>query len=85
MKRKLEVPPARETPRPAPGKTPPDVVAKITEAMKKVMANPEWRAQIEKIGARPVGNSPQEFATQVRAEQDRMKRVAKERNIQLTE
>lgn len=69
----------------APGKTPPDVVAKITEAMKKVMANPEWRAQIEKIGARPVGNSPQEFATQVRAEQDRMKRVAKERNIQLTE
>jgi tripartite-type tricarboxylate transporter receptor subunit TctC len=69
----------------APGKTPPDVVAKITDAMKKVMANPEWRAQIEKIGARPVGNSPQEFATQVRGEIDRMKRVAKERNIHLSE
>jgi tripartite-type tricarboxylate transporter receptor subunit TctC len=69
----------------APGKTPPDVVAKVTEAMKKVMANPEWRAQIEKIGARPVGNSPQEFTTQVRGEIDRMKRVAKERNIHLSE
>ena len=69
----------------APGKTPPDVVAKVTEAMKKVMANPEWRAQIEKIGARPVGNSPQEFTTQVRGEIDRMKRVAKERNITLSE
>ena len=69
----------------APGKTPPDVVAKVTEAMKKVVANPEWRAQIEKIGARPVGNSPQEFTTQVRGEIDRMKRVAKERNIHLSE
>ena len=69
----------------APGKTPPDVVAKLTDTMKKVMANPEWRAQIEKVGARPVGNSPQQFATQVRGEIDRMKRVAKERNITLSE
>jgi tripartite-type tricarboxylate transporter receptor subunit TctC len=69
----------------APGKTPPDVVAKLTDVMKKVMANAEWRAQIEKVGARPVGNSPQEFASQVRGEIDRMKRVAKERNITLSE
>jgi tripartite-type tricarboxylate transporter receptor subunit TctC len=69
----------------APGKTPPDVVAKLTDTMKKVMANAEWRAQIEKVGARPVGNSPQQFATQVRGEIDRMKRVAKERNITLSE
>jgi tripartite-type tricarboxylate transporter receptor subunit TctC len=69
----------------APAKTPPEVLARLTEAMKKVMANPEWRAQIEKIGARPVGSSPQEFAAQVRGEIDRMKRVAKERNITLSE
>jgi tripartite-type tricarboxylate transporter receptor subunit TctC len=62
-----------------------EVIAKLNDTMKKLMANAEWRAQIEKIGARPVGNSPQEFATQVRSEQDRMKRVAKERNITLTE
>ena len=69
----------------APAKTPPAVVARLTEAMKKTMANPELRAQLEKIGARPVGNSPQEFATQIRGEIDRMKRVAKERNITLTD
>ena len=69
----------------APAKTPPAIVARLTEAMKKTMANPELRAQLEKIGARPVGNSPQEFATQIRGEIDRMKRVAKERNITLTD
>jgi tripartite-type tricarboxylate transporter receptor subunit TctC len=69
----------------APRGTPADVVAKLTDAMKKVTANPEFRAQIEKTGARVVGNSPQEFATQIRGEIDRMKRVAKERNITLTD
>jgi tripartite-type tricarboxylate transporter receptor subunit TctC len=69
----------------APKGTPSDVVAKLTDAMKKVMANPEFRAAIEKIGARPVGNSPQEFAAQIRSEIERMKRVAKERGISLTD
>jgi len=69
----------------APAKTPPEVVARLTEALKKTMANPELRAQLEKIGARPVGSTPAEFAAQIRSEIERMKRVAKERNIQLTD
>ena len=69
----------------APAKTPPEVVARLTDAMKKVMADRGLRAQLEKIGARPVGNSPPEFATQVKGEIERMKRVAKERNISLTD
>jgi len=69
----------------APAKTPPEVVARLTEAMKKVMAAPEFRAQIEKVGARPVGNSPAEFAAQIRREIDRMKRLVKERQIKLDE
>jgi len=69
----------------APARTPPEVVARLTDAMKKTMANPELRAQLEKIGARPVGNSPTEFTAQIRREIDAMKRVAKERNITLTE
>ena len=69
----------------APAKTPPEVVARLTEAMKKVMATPEFRAQIEKVGARPVGNSPAEFAAQIRREIDRMKRLVKERQIKLDE
>ena len=69
----------------APAKVPPEVVAKLTEAMKKVMASPELRAQLEKVGARPVGSSPAEFTAQVRKEVERMKRLVKERQIKLDE
>jgi tripartite-type tricarboxylate transporter receptor subunit TctC len=69
----------------APAKVPADVVAKLTDAMKKTMANPELRKKLEEIGARPVGNSPAEFSAQVRAEIERMKGVVKARNIKLQE
>jgi len=69
----------------APKGTPPEVVGKLTEGMKKVMANPDFRAQIEKVGARPVGNSPAEFAAQVKSEIDRMKKLVQERHIKLDE
>jgi tripartite-type tricarboxylate transporter receptor subunit TctC len=69
----------------APAKVPPEVIARLTQAMKKVMADPDLRARLEKVGARPVGNSPAEFTTQIRNEVDRMKRLVKERNIKLDE
>jgi tripartite-type tricarboxylate transporter receptor subunit TctC len=69
----------------APAKVPPEVLTRLTEAMKKVMAAPELRAQLEKVGARPVGNSPAEFTAQIRGEIERMKRLVKERQIKLDE
>lgn len=69
----------------APAKTPPEVVAKLTDTMKKVMANPDLRAALEKVGARPVGNSPQEFAVQIRNEIARMKKIVQDRHIKLDE
>jgi tripartite-type tricarboxylate transporter receptor subunit TctC len=65
----------------APGKTPSDVVARLGDAMKKVIANPDFRAKLEKIGARPVGNSPAEFKAQILREVEQTKKVVKERNI----
>jgi len=65
----------------APGRTPPDVVAKLGDAMRKVIANPDFRAKLEKIGARPVGNSPSEFKTQILREVEQTKQLVKERNI----
>jgi tripartite-type tricarboxylate transporter receptor subunit TctC len=67
----------------APRGTPPDVVAKLTDAMKKSLANPELRARLEPVGARPVGNSSAEFAAQIRSEQERTKKLVKERGITL--
>ncbi len=69
----------------APAKVPADVIARITAAMGKAMASPELRKRLEDIGARPVGNSPAEFTTQVKSEIDRMKQVVKARNITLQE
>lgn len=65
----------------APGKTPPDVVAKLADAMHKVIANPDFRTKLENIGARPVGNSPAEFKAQILREVEQTKKVVKERNI----
>lgn len=65
----------------APGKTPPEVVTKLGEAMHKVIANPDFRAKVEKIGARPVGNSPAEFKAQILGEVEQTKKLVKERNI----
>jgi tripartite-type tricarboxylate transporter receptor subunit TctC len=63
------------------GKTPPDIVAKLGDAMKKVISNPDFRAKLEKIGARPVGNSPAEFKAQIQREVEQTKKLVKERNI----
>ena len=69
----------------APARVSPEVLARLTDAMKKVMAAPELRAQLEKVGARPVGNSPAEFTAQIRSEITRMKRLVRERQIKLDE
>jgi len=69
----------------APKGTPASVVATITDAMKKALANPELRAKLEGVGARPVGNSSQEFAAQIKSEQGRMRKLVQERNIKLQE
>jgi tripartite-type tricarboxylate transporter receptor subunit TctC len=67
----------------APGKVPPEVLARLTAAMKKVMAEPQLRERLEKIGARPVGNSPEELKAQIHGEIAHMKKLVQERNIQL--
>jgi tripartite-type tricarboxylate transporter receptor subunit TctC len=69
----------------APAKVPPEVVKRISDAMKKVMADPGFRAQIEKVGAHPVGNTSEEFKAQIGSEIAHMKKLVKDRNIKLDE
>jgi len=69
----------------APKGTPADVVAKLNDAVKKLAANAEFRAAIEKVGARPVLSSPADFAAQVKSEIDRMKKLVQDRQIKLDE
>jgi len=65
----------------APANTPPDVIAKLGDAMNKVITNPDFRAKLERVGARPVGSSPAEFKAQILREVEQTKQIVKERNI----
>ena len=64
-----------------PAKTPPAVVNRLNDAMVKALAKPDVKAQLEKLGAVIVGNSPSEFAAYLKRDYDRWENVIKTANI----
>ena len=69
----------------APAKVSPQVLTRLGNAMQKVMADKDFRAKLEKVGAHAVGNSPAEFKAEITSEVAHMKQLVKERNIRLDE
>lgn len=65
----------------APAKTPPAVVSRLNEAMLKALAKPEVKAQMEKLGAVIVGDSPTEFAAYLKRDYERWEGVIKAADI----
>ena len=59
----------------APAKTPPAVVNRLNDAMLKALAKPDVKAQLEKLGAVIVGDSPSEFAAYLKRDYDRWENV----------
>jgi tripartite-type tricarboxylate transporter receptor subunit TctC len=66
-----------------PAKLPDPVLAKVHDAVTKALAAPEVRSRMQSLGAVPAGNSPKEFAAQIRREIERHKRVAEESGIRI--
>ena len=60
---------------------PKQVVEKINGAVKKTLEDPTVRARIEETGSIILGNSPEEFAQEIKAEYEVYKKVVEERNI----
>ncbi|HEY9212330.1 MAG TPA: tripartite tricarboxylate transporter substrate binding protein [Ancylobacter sp.] len=52
----------------APAGTPPEVVARLATAVQEIMAEPEMRERLTKLGFVPVGSSPEEFARTIDAQ-----------------
>ena len=52
----------------APAATPPAIVQRLSSEIAAVVRLPEVRAQFEKLGAEPVGNTPAEFSAFAKAE-----------------
>ena len=65
----------------APAKTPAEIVNRLNDAMLKALAKPDVKAQLEKLGAVIVGNSPSEFTAYLKRDYDRWESVIKAANI----
>jgi tripartite-type tricarboxylate transporter receptor subunit TctC len=67
----------------APTGTPADIVKKLRDTAVKVLADPEVKATLEKQGAAPVGNTPEEFHAEIAKEYKKAQDIVKTRNIKL--
>jgi tripartite-type tricarboxylate transporter receptor subunit TctC len=67
----------------APAGTPPAVIARLHDAIVKVVAAPEVRRTLEVQQAIPLANSPQEFRGEIERELARMKRAVEAANIRI--
>ena len=65
----------------APAKTPPEIIAKLNQAVRTALADPALRDKLVKLGAVPVGSSPEEFARFLKEEFDRMGKVIRDKGI----
>jgi tripartite-type tricarboxylate transporter receptor subunit TctC len=59
----------------APAKTPPAVIAKLNKTVDDALADPEVHDKLVKVGATPVGGTPQELGTFMKAEYEKWGRV----------
>jgi tripartite-type tricarboxylate transporter receptor subunit TctC len=59
------------------------VVAKVNAAVKKVLEDPAVRSRIEGTGSLVIGNSPAEFAAQMKAELEVYKDVVARQKLKL--
>ncbi|ETF04090.1 MFS transporter [Advenella kashmirensis W13003] len=65
----------------APAGTPKDVVMKLNKAAVEAMAKPEVKAQLKKLGAQVIGDSPEQFREFLIADKARWQSVIKNGNV----
>ena len=59
----------------APAKTPTDIIERINKSVNKYMADPDMVARMRKLGADPVGGSPQDMAKLIADENVKWKKA----------
>jgi len=65
----------------APARTPPAVTAKLNDAVRKALEDPDVRRKLVQSGAVPAPTSPEEFAKQLQSELERWGRVVRAKGI----
>lgn len=67
----------------APAGTPPEVITTLRDAAVKALQDPKVIETLEKQGAAPSGNTPEEFAKEIKTQYDWAKEVVAKGNIKL--
>jgi tripartite-type tricarboxylate transporter receptor subunit TctC len=60
-----------------------DVVDKVAIAVKKTLEDPNVRKRIEDTGSLVIGNTPEQFTAQIKAEFDVYKEVVTKQNLKI--
>ena len=67
----------------APAKTPRPVLERLQKEIAAVLAEPEIRSRYATLGIEPVGNTPEQYREQIRADLARWEKVVKQANIRI--
>ena len=67
----------------APAGTPPDIVAKLNDAVNAALAAPDTHARLARLGAAPMTGTPQDFAALIAAETPKWAAVVKAAHVRL--
>ena len=67
----------------APGKTPPDVVARLNRDIVKVLASPDVQKKFADVGAEPIGDTPEQMATRVKNDTEKYAVVVKQAKVKI--
>lgn len=67
----------------APGKTPPDIVNRLSETLRKALQMPQLREQFAREGGEPVPMTQEEFAKYVLADVSRWRQIVKDIALKL--
>jgi tripartite-type tricarboxylate transporter receptor subunit TctC len=65
----------------APAGTPPEIVNKISGEVQRIMQQPNVQERLKGMGAKPIGNTPEEFTQFIAAQREKWAAVIKEANI----
>ncbi len=65
----------------APGKTPPEVVKRISDAVAKALSDPELKQRLQSVGSDPTPTTPEETVKLIQSDQARWAKIIAERKI----
>jgi tripartite-type tricarboxylate transporter receptor subunit TctC len=67
----------------APAKTPPEIIAKLNQAINAVLAEPEVRKRLVELGGEPLITKPEDFGAMIKAETEKWEKVVKYADIKI--